>query len=155
MRLMRCNSDLVAESASLELVDRQAERVSTADPADVGDEAPASNADADRVARAVSTLFDDARGHSTERRTFSICTRLVGGIVHVSVRYYDVGASSEGPFARSPASRGSASRVAIAVAKTLVEAQGGTVVAENDDGAGTTFAFTLPATFEAFAVAAR
>lgn len=153
---MRSNSDLVAESVSLEPVDGYAERVSTADCADVCDEAPApSSVAADRVARAFSALLDDARGRTTERRTFSICTRSVGGVVHATVRYYDVGASSDGPFARSPASRASSSRVAIAVAKTLVEAHGGTVVSENDDGAGTTFAFTLPATFDALAVAAR
>jgi signal transduction histidine kinase len=70
-----------------------------------------------------------------------------GGILKVSVR--DTGVGLEGVdrermFALSYTTKPSGSGVGLSISRSIVEAHGGQLWAEDDDGSGATFSFTLP-----------
>ena len=92
--------------------------------------------------------FDAMRDTPTSKRRVVIATQSDGdGTVRASVRDYGVGISEDmrerlfDPFfSTKPEGLG----MGLAIVRSIIEAHGGTITAENADGGGTRFEFVLP-----------
>jgi two-component system sensor kinase FixL len=94
--------------------------------------------------------FDAMRNTALSRRKIVIATERNGdGTIQVSVRDYGIGISEElrdrlfDPFFTT---KTEGLGMGLAIVRSIVESHGGTITAENVDGGGTRFHFTLPAT---------
>jgi two-component system sensor histidine kinase MprB len=104
-------------------------------------------AHADRLTRAVGNLLDNARKWSPSGRSVSVCCR--DGVVVVHDRGPGI-AEADLPhifdrFYRSPSARGlPGSGLGLAIVAQVVQAEGGTIVAENDAAGGAKMSMHLP-----------
>jgi signal transduction histidine kinase len=96
----------------------------------------------------VINAFDAMRDTPVPHRKVVIATERNGeGIIRTSVRDYGLGISEEARervfehfFTTKPKGLG----MGLAIVRSIVESHGGTIVAENAEGGGARFQFTLP-----------
>lgn len=115
---------------------------------------PAVSADRNRLREVIVNLVDNAAKYTPEGGRVDLSATANNGSVIVSVSDTGVGIPPESgdlifePFYRvrgTKAQRGQASSgLGLALAKRVVEAQGGTITFESEPDVGTTFTFTLP-----------
>jgi two-component system sensor kinase FixL len=91
----------------------------------------------------------------THRKVLIATERNVDGAIRTSVRDYGVGIPAEALervfeqfFTTKPKGLG----IGLAIVRSIVQSHGGTIVAENADGAGARFYFTLPASAKTSAI---
>jgi two-component system phosphate regulon sensor histidine kinase PhoR len=114
---------------------------------------PAVRADRQRLREVIVNLVDNAAKYTPEGGSVDLSAAARNGSVVVSVKDTGVGIPPESgefifePFYRvrgTRAQQGQASSgLGLALAKRVVEAQGGTISFESKVGKGTTFTFTL------------
>jgi two-component system OmpR family sensor kinase/two-component system sensor histidine kinase BaeS len=132
--------------------------------AQVPDNLPPAEADADRVAQVMHNLLANALRHTPDGGSVTVSASLVGDALEIAVADTGEGIAPEDlphVFERfwraDPArTRGEPPRshagpkpvngtgLGLSVAQSLVEAQGGRIWAESTPGQGSTFRFTLP-----------
>ena len=107
--------------------------------------------DRDALKQVLLILVDNAVLHTSPGITVEITAASVDGQVAVSVHDTGPGIAPEAlphifeRFYRGQVSRSGASTgLGLAIAKELVEAQGGTIAVESEEGRGSTFVVTLP-----------
>jgi signal transduction histidine kinase len=120
---------------------------------DVARDLPAVRADPRRLREVIVNLVDNAAKYTPEGGSVEVSAFNRNGSVVVSVSDTGVGIPPESgdlifePFYRvrgTRTQRGQASSgLGLALAKRIVEAQGGTITFESEIGVGTTFTFTL------------
>jgi PAS domain S-box-containing protein len=97
----------------------------------------------------VINAFDAMRDTPLSHRKVVIATERIGdGTICASVRDYGVGIPEEGRerlFARFFTTKREGLGMGLAIVRSIVESHGGTIMAENADGGGARFQFTLPA----------
>ncbi|HNS50276.1 MAG TPA: ATP-binding protein [Anaerolineae bacterium] len=120
------------------------------------DALPAVMADSDRVGQVLRNLLLNAAQNTPAGGTIAVTARPADTMLELSVSDTGAGISAEDlphvfeRFWRADPSRSRASRlgggsgIGLAVAQSLVAAQGGRIWAESTPGQGTTFRFTLP-----------
>lgn len=136
------NFEPVAESAGIQLA------------LDLASNLPTVLADPDRVAQVLRNLFANALRHTPKGGRISVSVRAIGDAVAVSVTDSGEGISSEDlphvfeRFWRADRSRSrpeGGAGLGLAIARALVEAHGGEILAASEGpGKGSTFTFTLP-----------
>lgn len=122
--------------------------------ADVRAEAPADalvQGDGDALKQVLLILLDNALVHTPAGTPITVVASAAAGQVSFSVRDQGPGIPAEAlphifeRFYRGQASRtGRGAGLGLAIAKELVEAQGGTITAESAAGQGSVFTVTLP-----------
>jgi len=114
---------------------------------------PPVEADADRVAQVLGNLLSNALRHTPPGGSITLCALAESGAVRVGVRDTGPGIAPEDlPHIFDRFYRGDASRqretggsgLGLGIARSLVEAQGGRIWAENAAGGGAALWFTLP-----------
>ncbi|MBO0694868.1 MAG: PAS domain-containing protein [Verrucomicrobia bacterium] len=92
--------------------------------------------------------FDAMRDVPANRRKVIVATeRDADGATHVSVRDYGIGIPDETPerlFDHFFTTKREGLGMGLAIVRSIVESHGGTIAAENADGGGARFRFTLP-----------
>jgi histidine kinase len=122
---------------------------------DLPDDLPPVLADEDRVVQILMNLVVNAINYTPTEGRIQITGKKEAELVQISIKDNGIGISPEhlphvfDRFYRVDKSRsrenGGGSGIGLTVTKSLVEAQGGTIVAESvGEGQGSTFAFTLP-----------
>ncbi len=112
---------------------------------------PPVTADKARVRQVISNLVHNAIKFTPEGGKITITTRALGGAVGVDIADTGIGIPEEdlphvferfykGDKARAEAGTG----MGLAIAKHVVEAHGGTIRVESEEGKGSTFSFSLP-----------
>jgi signal transduction histidine kinase len=131
---------------------------------EVPDDLPAVLADPERVHQVLFNLVDNAIRFTPDGGTVTVSARDVDGAVHVAVadtgsgippehlprlfeRFYRV------DHARAREQGGTG--IGLAIARSVVEAHGGTIAAESEPGRGSVFRFDLPIAGEAAPVEVR
>jgi signal transduction histidine kinase len=112
---------------------------------------PRVSADRERILQVLSNLVGNAIKFTPKSGTILLRARQVDGMVRISVKDTGPGISAQDvPFlferfwrATSALERGTG--LGLSIAKSIVEAHGGTIWVETQEGAGSTFFFTLPA----------
>ena len=128
----------------------QAEEAELALLADAEDDLPLLDVDHVRIGEVLSNLVSNALRHTPAGGEITISAARAEAGVSFSVT--DTGEGIPGPeltrvfdrFAKAPGSRGAG--LGLAIAKSLVQAHGGTISAESAAGRGTTIRFVLPST---------
>jgi len=124
--------------------------------ADIAAGLPILEVDPLRLREVVSNLVDNALRYVGRGGAVRIAARVAGRVVGSGVdQAIEIAVSDDGPgipaellptiferFAKSPESRGSG--LGLAIAKAIIEAHGGTIVAESAPGSGTTIRVRLP-----------
>ncbi len=123
--------------------------------ADLATGLPAVQADPDRIAQVLTNLIGNALQYTPEGGRVIISAAAQGGEVRVSVADTGIGIPAEHlphlftRFYRVDKSRsrasGGGSGIGLTIARHLVEAHGGQIWAESEQGQGAAFHFTLPA----------
>ncbi len=117
----------------------------------VPDDLPPVFIDPVEIDQVVANLVENAVKYTPAGAEIAVSAAVADGELRVSVADQGPGVSSDAlprlfePFYRSPATstvRGSG--VGLAVARGLIDAHGGRIWAENDDGRGARFTFTVP-----------
>jgi len=109
---------------------------------------PTLDVDPARIREVVSNLLANALRHTPRDGRVEVSAQLASGEVEVTVRDTGSGIPPDqldrifDRFYRSPDSPGSG--LGLPIAKSLVEAHGGTITATSTGGTGTTITFTLP-----------
>jgi two-component system sensor histidine kinase BaeS len=115
----------------------------------------AVRADADRTAQVLRNLLDNALKYGPEGSIVEVKVMSQNGNITVSVTDHGKGISAENlplvfeRFYRIERSRSRStggSGLGLAIAKQLIEAQGGNIQVDSQQGAGSTFSFSLPKT---------
>jgi signal transduction histidine kinase len=110
---------------------------------------PTLNVDPARIREVVSNLMTNALRHTPRDGKVELSAQLAGDQVEVTVHDTGSGIAPDqldrifDRFYRSPDSPGSG--LGLPIAKSLVEAHGGTTTASSSIGAGTAIRFSLPA----------
>ncbi len=126
----------------------QAELAGVALDVTPADSLPSLDVDPARIREVVSNLLTNALRHTPRDGKVEVSARLVGSNVEVTVHDTGSGIPPEqldrvfDRFYRSPDSPGSG--LGLPIAKSLVEAHGGTIGATSAVGTGTTIRFSLP-----------
>jgi len=116
--------------------------------ADVSDDLPVLEVDAVRIGEVLSNLITNALLHTPAEGTVTVAASRTDAGVAFAIRDTGEGIPAEqlphvfDRFAKSPESRGAG--LGLAIAKSLVQAHGGTISAESELGRGTTIRFVLP-----------
>jgi signal transduction histidine kinase len=122
----------------------------------IADDLPWVYADPDRVAQVLHNLLDNALRHTSASGSIALSASPTSDVVEITVGDTGEGiAPAELPhlfdrFWRADRSRSHAGRWAggsglgLSIAQSLVQAQGGHIWAESEQGRGATFRFTLP-----------
>ena len=114
----------------------------------------AAEADAERIHQVLFNLVDNAVRFTPPGGEIRVTARPDGGRVHVSVTDTGVGISPEHlprvfeRFYRVDPARSrddGGTGIGLAIARSIVEAHGGRIVAKSDPGHGSAFTFDLPA----------
>jgi two-component system sensor histidine kinase KdpD len=119
----------------------------------VPDDLPAVEVDADRVEHVISNLVENAVKYTPADRPIHVRGRLVGDQVELDVEDQGAGIAAEdvehvfdrffrGRVARNQPGTG----LGLAISRTIVQAQGGSIWAENQPSGGARFVVTLPLT---------
>jgi signal transduction histidine kinase len=120
---------------------------------DVSADLPSVDADAERVHQVLFNLVDNAVRFTPEGGEVRIAARRENGSVEVSVTDTGVGIPPEAlprlfeRFYRVDSARArgdGGTGIGLAIARSVVEAHGGTIHAESEPGRGSTFTFDLP-----------
>lgn len=112
------------------------------------DDLPPLDIDPARIREVVSNLLTNALRHTPRGGAVVLSAQVAGGQARVTVHDTGSGVPPDqldrifDRFYRSPDSPGSG--LGLPIARSLVEAHGGTITATSDVGAGTTIRFTLP-----------
>jgi len=115
---------------------------------DVEEDLPVVDVDPIRIGEVISNLVANALRHTPSNGTITLAAAREGGGVRLSVTDTGGGIASEelpnvfDRFAKSAESRGAG--LGLAIAKSLVQAHGGTISAESEPGQGATIRFVLP-----------
>jgi signal transduction histidine kinase len=153
---LRLNRELVPPIQLLERMHRSylplAEKQSINLRLDALPDLPAVNIDADRMAQVLGNLITNSLRYTPARGEIVLDAGRVGSAVILSVRDNGQGMAPDAlPFvfdrfyrADSSRSRADESGLGLAIAKSIVEAHGGTIAAESAPGLGTTMTITLP-----------
>ncbi|MDE2765029.1 MAG: ATP-binding protein, partial [Chloroflexota bacterium] len=132
----------------------RAEAQGVALSADLPEDLPHALIDAPRVGQAAAALLENALTHTPQGGSVVVTARA--GVDSIAVSVADTGAgipAADLPylfdrFYRADPSRSRATGgvgLGLTIAKQLIEAHGGTIAAESQEGAGSLFTFTLPA----------
>jgi signal transduction histidine kinase len=114
---------------------------------------PSINVDPDRMAQVLKNLIDNALRHTDPGGQITLAAESDAGIVHLCVQDSGAGISPEDlPYVFERFYRGdkarqqqdSASGLGLAIAKSLVEAHGGSISVESVLGKGTSFTIAIP-----------
>jgi signal transduction histidine kinase len=139
-------------SRAVERLRSQAEKKALDLTLDVTADLPAVIGDTDRLERAALNLIHNAIKFTPDGGSISVSAALKDGAVTVAVRDTGVGIPRENlprvfeRFYKADQSRGSGggTGLGLAVVKHIVEAHGGTVSVESQEGHGSTFRLSLP-----------
>jgi two-component system, OmpR family, phosphate regulon sensor histidine kinase PhoR len=130
----------------------QAERKALEVTLEIAPNLPSIVGDAQRLEQATVNLLDNAIKFTPEGGSVRVSAQLADGAVQVEVEDTGAGISAEKlprifeRFYKGDRSRGdSGTGLGLAVVKHTVEAHGGTISARSQEGHGSTFTFTLPA----------
>lgn len=120
---------------------------------DLPDRLPAVNIDSPRISQVLRNLLENALAHTAEGDAITVTATQQGNWVEVSVVDTGEGIPAEGlpnifeRFYRVDKSRArttGGSGLGLTIAKRLVEAHGGTIQAQSEQGKGSCFSFTVP-----------
>ena len=120
---------------------------------DLPDRLPAVNIDSPRISQVLRNLLENALAHTAEGDAITVTAAQQGNWVEVSVVDTGEGIPAEGlpnifeRFYRVDKSRArttGGSGLGLTIAKRLVEAHGGTIQAQSEQGKGSRFSFTVP-----------
>ena len=120
---------------------------------DVSGRLPKVKMDTHRIRQVLNNLLQNAISHTGEKGSINVSARKQSDEIVVSVSDTGEGISSEDlpnifeRFYRVDRSRARAtggSGLGLTIAKRMVEAHGGKITAESEQGKGSTFTFTLP-----------
>jgi two-component system phosphate regulon sensor histidine kinase PhoR len=138
---------------AVERLRSQVEKHGLALTVDIAADLPPIIGDAERLARAVVNLLHNAVKFTPAGGSIGVSAAFVGGAVAVRVSDTGVGIAPEDlprifeRFYKADRSRGGGGTgLGLAVVKHTVEAHGGTVSVESEQGRGSTFSFSIPAT---------
>jgi two-component system OmpR family sensor kinase len=116
-----------------------------------GSDALAVLADRDALKQVLLILLDNARVHTPASAAIRVTTRVADARVAITIQDAGPGIAPNllphifERFYRGDPSRSSGGAgLGLAIAKELIEAQGGTITAEGENGAGSAFTITLP-----------
>jgi two-component system phosphate regulon sensor histidine kinase PhoR len=128
-----------------------AERQGVAVATDLSDNLPPVAADRERIRQVVTNLLHNAIKFSSQGGRVVISTRQEGGYVSVSIADKGIGIAREDlphvfeRFYKADKSRsGGGTGLGLAIAKHVVQAHGGKILAQSEEGKGSVFSFTLP-----------
>jgi signal transduction histidine kinase len=131
----------------------QAEKSGIALQVVVEPDAPPLDIDPDRMAQVLRNLVDNALRHTAPGGQITLSAEFAPGMVHIYVRDNGAGiAAQDLPYVFERFYRGdearqqqdSASGLGLAIAKSLVQAHGGSISVESTLGEGTSFAIAIP-----------
>jgi two-component system phosphate regulon sensor histidine kinase PhoR len=129
----------------------QAERQKLAVEQKLGAGLPAVPADKDRVRQVISNLVHNAIKFTRSGGRIMVTTRVLEGSVVVDIADTGIGIAKEDlprVFERfykgDKARAGEGAGMGLAIAKHVVEAHGGNIWVESEEGKGSTFSFSLP-----------
>jgi len=120
---------------------------------DLPDRLPAVNIDSPRISQVLRNLLENAIAHTAEGDAITVTAAQQGNWVEVSVVDTGEGIPAENlpnifeRFYRVDKSRArttGGSGLGLTIAKRLVEAHGGTIQAQSEQGKGSRFSFTVP-----------
>ena len=128
-----------------------AERQCVAVATDLSDSLPPVTADRERIRQVVTNLLHNAVKFSHQGGRVVIATRQEGGYVSVSIADKGIGIAREDlphvfeRFYKADKSRsGGGTGLGLAIAKHVVQAHGGEISVQSEEGKGSVFSFTLP-----------
>lgn len=128
-----------------------AERQGVAVASDLLNNLPEVTADRERIRQVVTNLLHNAIKFSPQEGRVVISTRQEGGHVSVSIADKGIGIAKEDlphvfeRFYKADKSRsGGGTGLGLAIAKHIVQAHGGDISVQSEEGKGSTFRFTLP-----------
>ena len=127
----------------------QAEQAGISLTVTTADDLPILDIDPARIREVISNLLTNALRHTPRDGKVELSAALAGGQVEVSVHDTGSGIPTDqldrifDRFYRSPDSPGSG--LGLPIAKSLIEAHGGTIAAASEPGTGTTIRVRLPA----------
>jgi len=128
-----------------------AERQGVAVATDLSDKLPQVTADRERIRQVVTNLLHNAIKFSPQGGRVVISTRQEGGYVSVSIADKGIGIAKEDllhvfeRFYKADKSRsGGGTGLGLAIAKHVVQAHGGKISVQSEEGKGSVFSFTLP-----------
>ncbi|MEJ2047318.1 MAG: ATP-binding protein, partial [Dehalococcoidia bacterium] len=128
-----------------------AERQGVAVATDLSDNLPPVTADRERIRQVVTNLLHNAIKFSHQGGRVVISTRQEGGYVSVSIADKGIGIAREDlphvfeRFYKADKSRsGGGTGLGLAIAKHVVQAHGGEISVQSEEGKGSVFSFTLP-----------
>ena len=126
--------------------------------ADLAAPLPRVALDPDRISQVINNLVSNAVKYSHPGTRITLGARAQDGQVEVSVTDQGIGIPSQeltrlftefGRTSARPTAGEKSTGLGLAIARRLVEAHGGTIRVESEEGKGSTFSFTLPAEREA------
>lgn len=131
----------------------QAEQQNVALRVDAGTDLPAIDVDSQRIAQVLSNLVSNALRHTPAGGRVTLAARPVPGAVELTVQDTGSGIAPEdlphvfARFYRADRARSNngESGLGLSIAKSIVEAHGGTIAASSPPGGGATFTIRLPA----------
>ncbi|MCW3099694.1 MAG: Alginate biosynthesis sensor protein KinB [Chthonomonadaceae bacterium] len=128
----------------------QAERQGLALSAEVLPRVPAVRADAGQIQRVLLNLLNNAIRHTSSGGAITVSATAVGKQVVLTVKDTGSGIPAEylpkifDRFVQVPGATRGGAGLGLSIAKTIIEAHGGTIIAESAPGQGSKFQFSLP-----------
>lgn len=150
LRLSPLDLNMLAEEV-IDQLNTFAQRQQVAITADLAPDLPVIKADHDRIRQALTNLVHNAVKFNRSQGTVRVSTRADAESVTVSVSDTGIGISSddlphvfERFYKADKARPRGGSGLGLAIAKHVVQAHGGSIRAESEEGKGSTFSFSLP-----------
>ncbi|MCW3050905.1 MAG: Alginate biosynthesis sensor protein KinB [Chthonomonadales bacterium] len=137
--------------AAVEAVATQAERQGLTLRIEVSPRLRAVRADAAQIQRVLLNLLNNAIRHTPSGGTITVSVSAVGKQVQFTVKDTGSGIPAEylphifDRFVQVPGATQGGAGLGLAIAKTIIEAHGGTIRAQSDPGNGSALQFSLPA----------
>jgi two-component system phosphate regulon sensor histidine kinase PhoR len=150
LRISLVNLNLLVDEVISQL-NTQAQRQQVTVTADLGTDLPIVKADNDRIKQTLTNLVHNAIKFNHPGGTVTVSTRADAESVTVSVSDTGIGISKEDlphvfeRFYKADKARPTGgSGLGLAIAKHVVQAHGGNIRAQSEEGKGSTFSFNLP-----------